>query len=70
MLYVTVKPDSWFRPTKYVKSTFGRVSDLNLKLKYHSSETAFTYFATANELPIIPIINLVTVQRGASSCVN
>ena len=28
MLYFTVKTDNWFRLTKYVKDTFGRVSDL------------------------------------------
>ena len=37
MLYITVKPDIM----KYVKNTFGRVSDLNLSLKYHSSEGVF-----------------------------
>ena len=44
MLYFTEKPDIWFRLTKYVKNTFGRVSDLNLSLKYHSSEGVFHIF--------------------------
>ena len=30
MFYFTVKPDSWFRLTKYMENTIGRVSDLNL----------------------------------------
>ena len=44
MLDFTVKPDNWCRLTKYVKNTFGRVSDLNLKLKYHFSEGVFHIF--------------------------
>ena len=45
------KPGSWFLIEKYLKNTCGRVIDLHLYLKYHSSKAAFQIFANKDQLP-------------------